>query len=72
MKTDIFYSESFIGTPEITYVDGVGVRIEENTTRGFEVGVGPTNPFQSISHYASGNLSVDDVLAQDVRGLIEE
>ncbi|YCM42409.1 glycosyl hydrolase family 28-related protein [Verrucomicrobiaceae bacterium 227] len=48
------------------------VRIEENTTRGFEVGVGPVSPSQSIPYYASGNLSFGDVLPQDVRGLIVE
>jgi len=48
------------------------VRIENNTTRGFDVGVGPVNPFQAIPHYASGNESIEDFLAQDSRGLIME
>ena len=48
------------------------VRIEDNTTRGFDVGVGPAAPSQSIPHYASGNQSFDDFLSQDVRGHISE
>ena len=48
------------------------VKIEGNTTRGFEVGVGPVNASQAIPYYASGNLSYDDVLAQDTRGWIAE
>lgn len=58
---------------------GIGVgntsseaRIEGNSTRGFDVGIGPANPFQSIPHYVSEHRSFSDVLPRDFRGAIEE
>ena len=50
----------------------LNVRIENNTTRGFDVGVGPIGASQSIPHYVNGHRSIEDVLPIDPRGVIEE
>lgn len=40
-----------------------------NSSRGFDVGMGPAQPFQSIPYQLEDHFSFDDILAVDPRGI---
>lgn len=46
--------------------------ISNNFTNGFNVGVGPSTPSQSIPHIVRDHLSMNEELPIDPRGLVEE
>lgn len=47
---------------------GSGLSLWNNSSRGFDVGVGPLTPYAGIPYHVSGHESIDDVLAIDTFG----
>lgn len=67
------------GYDSITRSVGIGIGntssdawIKQNTTFGFDIGVGPVDKYQSIPHYVIDHRSIEDELPIDPRGVISE
>ena len=50
---------------------GINTVFEGNYTYGFDVGLGPLGPYQSIPHHVISHNSKNDVLPVDLRGVVE-
>ena len=65
---------SFLRGVGITFVNAnsVNARLDENLTRGFDVGVGPSIPFQEVPYRVISHTSLDDQLGIDPIGLVTD
>lgn len=81
IRNNYLYVEKSEEHPYDSYYRSVGIAhgnqsslttISNNFTNGFNVGVGPSTPSQSIPHIVRDHLSLDEELPIDPRGLVEE
>ncbi|MDB4451905.1 hypothetical protein N9129_01690 [Akkermansiaceae bacterium] len=81
ISNNFVYVEESEDHPYTSYFRSVGISfgnqsslttISGNVTSGFNVGVGPASPSQSISHIVRDHISDEDTLPIDPRGLVDQ
>ncbi|MDB4727023.1 hypothetical protein OAF66_02550, partial [bacterium] len=81
IRNNYLHVENSEDHPYDSYYRSVGIShgnqsslttVSNNFTNGFNVGVGPATPSQSIPHIVRDHISLDEELPIDPRGLVEE